>query len=255
MNDGGGNDIMNQVLRMLVSYVACAGIILLCMSHPVRADSFTVEDWDMGIGVGGNGDDHAGAAFLTPINPFVAQHAVTLPSDPATFAAAQYDISWLTNYGSFHIASQAVAASQASSTIGAEASGSLRFSVTEPLPLHIDSSWTYALPADWMMTQYGVAIGGESSQTSLFRQYYNRQTLPWEPSSGTLTIQGDVVLLPGETWRIQYVMNLAADAGPNHSAIGNGYVNLTITPEPASLAMMAPVVLLAFARRQRAASR
>lgn len=158
------------------------------------------------------------------------------------------DFAWGEIFGTFLIQSGQVAVGATSGSTFTWMDGGIRLSVAQALPLHIDALWSYDLPADFMRTQFGVNIYSPDDGAVLFHQEYIQQTLPWEPMSGTFPIQGDVILTPGETWLIQYSFRLEADAGPSFSALGEGYLNLQISPECSTLAFLAPL-LLVFPRR------
>jgi hypothetical protein len=221
--------------RFLAPVVVTLGCIL-ALPAGAFADSFSVSEWFLGIAAhNASVSEYQDASFETVQSPFVGEHSVSLTSSPSTTASAQYLIEYISNYGS-------------SSSVNTVASGGVRVAVTEPLPLHIESSWTYNMPADFMMSGFGVSIRSLTDQTLLFHEEYHPQTWPGDPWSGTLTIQGDVTLTPGHTWRLSYNMDLEADAGPGFSATGSGFVNFTISPEGSTLALLAPL-LLAVSRR------
>lgn len=229
--------------------IACSALTALLTALPfVKADEITITTWDLGVHVYGDGMDEDFSVVVQ--NPYNGS-LLAAPSGHASTAASQHEFAWSGGLGTFLTQSQQLAVGASGGSAFTTASDVLHLSVLEPLPLHISGSWTYELPADFMMTQFSVAIGGESSHTSLFRQEYTRTTFPGDPPSDTLLIGGDVVIPPGETWLIQYTMSLEADAGPNFSAVGAGYVNLQISPEGSTLALFFPL-LLALPRRRRA---
>jgi hypothetical protein len=239
---------INNLLFHHACYVACAmSSAVFSFSLPVRADAITISQWSHTVLVDppvGYDDD----GWTTVENPC---HRTISAQVGNSVSSSTLDFAWAEQFGRFLIHSNQVAVGASSGTTYTSASGSIRLVVTEPLSLNINAFWTYQLPADFMMSGFGVSIRSLTDQTLLFHEEYHPQTWPGDPWSGTLTIQGDVTLTPGHTWRLSYNMDLEADAGPNFSATGNGYVNLTITPEVSTLALLVPLLLVVSRRATR----
>jgi hypothetical protein len=242
---------MNHRFRVLV----CAGVysatVLLAVPSPARGDSFTVEHWALTVGVDNDWPDVAAATFSTIQNPFVNQHAVSLPSDPATTAAAQYDISWLINYpyGSFNIASQL--AVQDGDFIRSTASGVIYLHADSDLSLHLSGTFDYYLRGFAQMASIGFrAYDRDTDETMLYdAQSYYTDINPTGP--GTLTLSGNGILPGGRNYALQYLARIETGGYSSTVADGSGSINLVITPEPATLGLLAPLVLAGACRTKR----
>jgi hypothetical protein len=231
-----------------VGWIAvCSLLALGCALAPVQralADSLSVSEWFLGCGAHGPGSEYPYAFFETVQSPFVGEHSVSLTSSPATTASSQYLIEYMSGYGSFHIAAQQQAAALSSASVFTLAEGGIRVTTTEPMPLHIDASWTYGLPVDYMMATLLVEVYDPQSPVDIFGRVQGAGTFPGEPAFGTLSIEGDVTLPPGPTWVLRYSLTLyASDGTQAYAATGEGHVNFTITPEPAALTLVAPLLL------------
>jgi hypothetical protein len=238
------------VLLANVTLVVC----FACCPGAACADAI-VSEWALGVSVDATPGPSDSQTFITVQNPFTGAHSASIPGGQA---AAQYDISWLMDYAAFSISAQQTAQASATSNMYTGNAGRIRLTVTEPMPLHIDASWTYSLPVDFMQASMLVTVYGAQSHVTMFGYTNTDGTFPGEPASGTFTAEGDVILTPGETWILRYDLNLHPYSGTQgYSATGFGVVDFQITPEPATLALLAPL-LLAFhrpaARRRRTRS-
>lgn len=247
---------MSKYLRQdTLSLLAVLAALGLGSPAGARAASFTVEDWDLGIFVYRNGDDFAGDGFLTPINPFIAAHQVALPSNPATAAAAQYDISWLMNYGSFNIAAQLAA--QDGNSVRSLASGTiyLQSDVAFPLTLSVDAALNYNLPTYGLYASLGFAVRDVTANEYIFGTTQTYDSVTGPPAAGLLSITADVVLPANHQFRIQYGMGLDTFGYSSGLATADGHVNFTISPEPATAWLLALGALGLLKRTRRRRSR
>ena len=229
--------------------IPCFAVALTLVAQPVAA--IDVVAWGVGIGVdtGSHGSD--ARAFSTVQNPFVNQHSVTLPADPNTTVAAQYDFAWGEQFGQFLISSQEQAHGLATDTVHTEASGGFRMGVAEPLPMHIEAAFSYSLPADYMVANLLVTVFDAQNHVTIFGQEEEAQTLPGEPASGVLIISSDVLLPPGPIWTLRYSTSLDTYPGTaGFSAVGSGSVLFSI-PEPSSLCLALLPGLMQMIRRSR----
>jgi hypothetical protein len=227
--------------------------------HGALADSLSVTEWFLSCSANGPGSsDDPYAFFDTVQSPFVGEHSVSLTSSPCTTASAQYLIEYTSHSASFNISAQQTARALATSMVSTSNTAYIWLTSTEPMPLHIDASWTYSLPVDFMMASLLVTVVDPQREVTLFAEAQDAGTFPGEPAFGTLSIEGDVTLPPGPTWVLRYGLDLYASEGTQaYAATGDGHVNFTITPEPASLMLLAPVLLALrrpAVRRERAPS-
>jgi hypothetical protein len=232
---------MASPLRSLQCLVTCVAALIFFRSSLLYADSFTVQDWGLNVSVYGGSFDIAAASFETPQNPFVDQHAVTLPSNPATFAAAQYDISWLMDYGDFNISSQLAA--QDGHSVRSQASGVIYLQSDADLAFNIDALLNYDLPTWGVASYLSFTVWDVTAAQYAYRKSVGDDTFLGAPASGALSIASDFALPAGHQFRIQYQLILDTFGFSSGLATGDGHVNFTITPEPASLAMLAPLPL------------
>ena len=211
-----------------------------------RADSFTIDQWSLGVSAYRAWPDVAGVSITTVTNPLIASHQVSLPSDPRTTAAAQYLMSWMANYGSFRIDAQELVFHQASDTVWTSASGSISITPTEDLWLSIQGSYSYDLHG-WMSSDFDVWVGDPVSHVDLFNQPQTYDTIDGPPYYGTFYVNTDLVLPAGTTWVLGYLMRTFAEPGSgNLSGTGSGSLTFEVTPEPTTLTLLLPLLFMVF---------
>ena len=228
---------MVRITIILASLLALAG------AWSSASADLNVQGWGLAVEV----DDpetstYISHAFTTVVNPFLGQHSVALPNSPATTAAAQYDVSWLVNYGDFNISAQLAA--QDGHHVISEATGTIIIHTDTEAMLQLTGNLTYSLPGfsqvahisfqafdpvahEWFLQE------GESFSTDL--QY---------PASGTLNIAGSAPLPAGRNIRLQYYMILDTGGFSSTLAEAGGGVNMILTPEPACLVLFASLFLV-----------
>jgi hypothetical protein len=226
-------------------------VAVVSLGAPPRAlaDSFSVDQWGLTISVDSAWPDVAAATFHTVLNPFLNQHSVTLPSNPATSAAAQYDISWLVNYGSFNISAQLAA--QDGNSVRSLASGTVYLQADADLTLNLDSILNYNLPTGLLGAFLSFDVRDQTAGQYLLTRSAWYITYPDPTGPGTLSCTGDAALPAGHEFRVQYQMSLQTSGASSGLATADGFVNFTLEPlpEPASLALLTPL-LLALRRRR-----
>jgi hypothetical protein len=249
MGSGGGSNVMKRLVRFLASSAICAATILLWAPNPTHADSFTIEQWGFTVSVDNGWPDLAAATFHSVQNPFINQHAVTLPSNPATMAAAQYDVSWLVNYGSFNISAQLAA--QDGNFVDSLASGTIYLHTETDLSLHLNAAFAYNLPGSGQLARiYFRAVDRDTEETFLNDlDAYDTDISP--PGPGTLTLSGDTILPAGRNYRLQYSMRLLMGGSSSTLADGSGSMSFTITPEASTLTLLAPLLFVVSRRALR----
>jgi hypothetical protein len=77
--------------------------------------------------------------------------------------------------------------------------------------------------------------------------------MPGNPTSGTFSTQGDIIMPAGETWVMRYSMELHTWGDTTgYLATGSGFVNFQIIPEPSTATLLLlPLAALACHRRPR----
>ncbi len=200
------------------------------------ADSFAVDDWFVSATVSNFnlGDDSE--FFYTVQNPFNASHTATIA---ASTCQASYDFAWAEQFGTFLIQSTQTAEGVPTSMLVTDSSGYIYVTPSEALALTINAQWTFDLPVDYMHTTLLVRVFGAATHQVLFGQTTGGDTFPGEPASGTVTITGNAILPPGETWVLRYGMDIYTYGGTQgYMGTGNGYVNFQLSPEPASASVL-----------------
>ena len=168
----------------------------------------------------------------------------------ASQSSADVDLAWASSFAAFLMQSRQQAAGQASGFVRTSASGTIWITSSEDLLLSIDASWTFDLPAWQMGSSLGVGVAAVGSPVPLFSEsVYGQPEWPGGLSD-TITISGQVVLPAGQTWIIGYGMELQTERETQGlMATGSGYVDLQITPEPATALPLA-LTLCAMSRRR-----
>jgi hypothetical protein len=241
---------MKSPFGLPVSVVAGVATILVSAPSPAQADSFTVEQWGLTVSVDNGWPDLAADAFLTPINPFIAAHQVTLPSNPATTAAAQYDFAWAEEFGQFLIAAQLAA--QDGSSVSSTASGTiyLQSDTDTALTLSVDAVLDYNLPTYGLYAYLGFGVRDLTADQQLFSQSESWDSVLHPPGSGVLSITGNVLLPAGYQLRVNYGLTLDTFGASSGLATADGHVNFQITPEPSTATLLLlPLAALLYRRR------
>ena len=217
------------------------------LTAPLHGDTIAIPWWSPSVQVNspiGYDVDH----YETVENPC---HHDLFAQAADSVSSGSIDFAWGEVFGTFLIQSDQVARGTSAGSTWTWAEGNIWVTATQPVSLSISGNWQYSLPADWMQANIGATVKATDSSEYLFSEGDEAETLPGEPASGTLTIQGDVVLTPGHTWVMDWGLLLIAHQGTqNYLATGNGYVSFFISPEPVPLAFFAPL-LLAVPRHRR----
>ncbi len=205
------------------------------------ADAFVVTQWDVFCSVQRSStSEHHTVFFDTVENPFVNQHAVTLPSNPATSAAAQYDFAWAEQFGRFLVQAQNATRDGSASLTQSVASGSILVQAHEDLTFSCHSVYSYSCPATYLDVSTTVIVSSETTQQTLYLDGRAGGPFIGGPPAGTLTFSGGVLLPAGDTYRLRYSAQILSFGG-NSDVVGTGggFIDLQLTPEPASLALLA----------------
>ncbi len=224
----------------LVVGLVLGSLVLLAPVRPVSADEFTIGEWGFLVFTGTSWPDIAANGFSTVVNPFVNQHAVTLPSNPATSAAAQYDFAWAEQFGRFLVQAQNATRDGSASLTQSVASGSILVQAHEDLTFSCHSVYSYSCPATYLDVSTTVIVSSETTQQTLYLDGRAGGPFIGGPPAGTLTFSGGVLLPAGDTYRLRYSAEIVSFGG-NSGVVGtgSGFIDLQLTPEPTSLALLA----------------
>jgi hypothetical protein len=184
--------------------------------------------------------------FTAVQNPYHAAGFASL-ANPTTFAAAQYDISWLMDYGSFNISAQLAA--QDGHSVRSQASGVIYLQADSDLTFNIDALLNYDLPTWGVASYLSFVVWDITAAQYAYRESAGDDTFLGAPASGALSIASDFTLPAGHQFHIQYQLILDTYGFSAGLVTGDGHVNFTFTPEPATLTLLAPL-LLALRRRR-----
>jgi len=237
-------------MRSFAISVPLLAVFVLIAVQPVLGDAFTIDDWDLTIGVIAEWPDIVGDSFTVVANPFDESHAVSLGGSAAS---SSYDISWLLDFASFDIqAAQQAETSGSTSSITSVSTGYVLFTPDSDITFSVDAAYTYDLPA-WGFTAYfSVLVTDDETHENYFAYGDSISTFDGVPKHDTFTASGEGFIPAGRECRFLYRMMVDTVGSSELFATGSGHVSFTITPEPttASLLALGGLMLL---RRRRAA--
>lgn len=120
----------------------------------------------------------------------------------------------------------------------------------EDLAFSCHSVYSYSCPATYLGVSVSVIVSSETTQQLLYQDGRDGGPFPGLPPAGTLTFSGGVLLPAGDTYRLRYSAQILSFGG-NSGVVGtgSGFIDLQLSPEPATLALLA--VLLVLTRRCR----
>jgi hypothetical protein len=220
---------------------------LLALVESASAD-FTISSWGLLVDVSDySASEQDYSRFASVQNPFQASHTAALPSRGS--AAAEYDISWLMDYGSFNISAQLAA--QDGHSVESLATGTIYLQSDADLVLSLDSLLDYDLPTWGVASYLSFVVWDITADQYAYRESVGDDTFLGAPASGALSIASDFTLPADHQFRIQYQLILDTYGFSTGLVTGDGHVNFTFTPEPATLAMLAPLLLAFRCRRRR----
>ncbi len=230
-------------MRLCGIWLVVLGVVLAA-AGPARAASFTVTEWSLGTGVvGAPGSDWDVSTVVQ--NNFQENHYASAFNSTA---ASTFDFAWNDNFGRFLIEG-----THQAEDVGAVAksSGLIYFYANEPLAYDIDISYTYDLPGGALEAGFTIALVEDETHEVHLSGSYHEDTWTAGPVTGTLGIQDSGVLPANRLYWLQYSLELISYGNSGALGTGSGHVDLTLTavPEPASLAPLA--LLLLVARRRR----
>jgi hypothetical protein len=230
------------------SSIILAVLVVLAPAAPFANADTIVSRWGLLVEV----DDFSTSVSAldgttTVTNPLVASYAAILPTNPATRAAAQCDISWLMDYGSFNISAQLAA--QDGDSVRSQAYGTIYLQSDADLAFNIDALLNYDLPTWGVASYLSFTVWDITSAQYVYRNSVWDDTFLGAPASGALSIASDLNLPAGHQFRVKYDLRLDTYGFSTGLVTGDGHVNFTFTPELATLAMLAPLLLAFRCRR------
>lgn len=215
---------------------------------------FSVDQWSMDASFLANSNGSA-VFFETVANPFVDSGEVT---DRQSRSSTAFQFSWTDNYGDFLIDGSQRAVGQnpppypgASGFETCASEGGIYFTAYADLLFTLDAAYSYrfAGPAVLAELNFGLADDGPP-KLSYINEAREADSYTFSPPSGTLSIQDQVLLPGGRTYRLSYQQFLRAQGLTGATADGSGYIHFTLSeiPEPAAFF---PLALAALALRRR----
>lgn len=209
-------------------------LLLALRPQLVAASAFTIDEWDLTVGVVGNGEfvNQIDADEFTSVqSPFSASHQAMVGS---ANSFAEYDFIF-GETGSFRTETQQVSDVQDFQSHRSSVSGDIFVTAATDITISYDISYDYFLPTDSMTAQASFAVFEDGASTSLFSEFRNHNTI-LGLGPGTFSIQGEMLLAAGTTWRIDYFARLIADdSSAGGVGTGTGVFEFQLTPEPHSL--------------------
>jgi len=224
--------------------------IRLSSGESARGSDFAIDEWSFASGVyDGATGEHDFQGFITVQNPFQASHSAVVGGSTAT---TTYDFAWAEQFGSLLIQASHETEGVESGDMESFSSGFIWITPSEDILLTIDAAYSYDLPDDPMTARLETFVTNADSPVSLFDELVGYDTGLGVPASGTLTINGDVILPAGETWVFGYSMEIDTFSGTG-SAVGtsSGHISLTITPEPTTASLLALGAFMLLRRGRR----
>lgn len=233
-------------------------MVSFCMlaAAPLAAHGVTVSSWELATildAPGDNGGESHG--FTTVQNPFVDSH-IAMPV-PTSFSQAAYNFIWTELNASFQtsISHQAHDVPSPGSLYG-RTSGFIFVQPSIDSVLSVQSSYTYALPADSFLAQQTVLVRDMSTNMSIWSDSRAANSFGGNPVSGTLAVtNGAIQLIGGRKYLLSYDYRLQALSGDTDSTgTGTGGILWTLNPVPeiGSLFMLVFSIPLVLRRRHRA---
>ena len=203
---------------------------------------------------GNDGESHG---FTTVQNPFVDSH-IAMPV-PTSFAQAAYNFVWTELNASFQTSISHQAHDVPSPTsLYCRASGFIFVQPSLDSVLSIQSSYTYALPADSFLAQQTILVRDMSTNMSIWSDSRAANSFGGNPVTGTFAVtNGSIQLMGGRTYLLNYDYRLQAlSGGTDSTGTGTGGILWTLNPvpEPASLSTLAYSIPLLRRRRRRTAN-
>ncbi len=160
-----------------------------------------------------------------------------------------YDYSWLTDmaFGDFNTSFTHAIRSFRVATVS---TGQIFIIPGEDIRVTVNGSLNYwHTPGDEGAINYFATVRDMSTNADVFNEHRQGGNLYLLPSSGTLTIQAEAELSAGIPYRLRYGLQTdnTGDLPPTGIADASGFVNFHIEPlipEPATLALLLPAMLL-----------
>jgi len=205
---------------------------LLAVRADFAAASLNVSDWQLTTAVLDNSALSTVRDFeiLTTIsNPFQAAANTAVGPNTATTA---YDFAWSGDSGSFDID---MALNVETFRVDALSTGIILISPTTDLLMTIDASLVYAsVPGDLAFIGFNMKVLDATTFAAFFRENRRGGNLTLDPAVGTLSINGDVILPAGTTYRIDFRASNrnGSDPNPTGPITSSGFIHFDFQPIP-----------------------
>jgi len=209
-------------------------LLLTLRPQLVAASAFTIDEWDLTVGVLGLGEvatEVDGDEFTSVQTPFIDSHQVMVGS---AISSADHEFIF-GEFGSFRTETQQVSDAQDFESVTSSISADVIVTPIIDVTIQYAVTYNYTLPTDSMTAQASFAVFNEATGESLFSEFRNHNTI-LGLGPGTFSIQGETILPAGTTWRIDYFsLILADDSSAGGVGTGTGVFEFHLTPEPHSL--------------------
>ncbi len=237
------NRDLSESIRLLLSVLFAT----LSLTMQSMASEILIDEWRLGTRVG-IGSELVTGIHDVVVNPFSDSHTLALGN---SFANSFYQFGWDdSGLAEFLITANHAAAGTVGPLIQSLSSGNIWLTPSVESILTLDAVYDYALGNGDRQLNYAVGAGGGTGGIGV-----SHQIIPviGHPSSGQLTFHDELLLQPGVEYTLAYYMiHRSVSGSPDSLSSGSGSVQFSIIPipEPATGALLAPAMLLAFRRRR-----
>ncbi len=240
---------MKSLIRILGFAVS------LSLMPTAASPAIEVIDWNLTSSVGQSPGGSAGDGSNTPQNPYLETE---LAAFGISSASTIRNYAWSDSEAQFLATANLAAAGSGGGTamVSANSTAGIFVYASTDLLLETDVSFSYDLaPGDLearlIVSVYKLNPG--PPHVPLVRSEHIALPIVGHPPTGTFDVQHAMLLPSNESYYFSYVMMLWSYSGsPEVLSLGSGHANfsLVVVPDPATGALLAPAMLLAFRRRR-----
>ena len=228
---------------MIRPILVVLSLAVIASPSPVHG-GFTVEAWNLKTSASERVNGHSinDSETITSIsNPLLT--AIYAQVNDNSFSETEFNYAWFPSLATGHFNATITHAIRAPEA-RAVTDNQIFILPSEDLHLSISASLMYAhTPGDLGSVNFFTSIRDEATQQSVLSEHRRGGNLYFEPASGTLTINEEIILIAGTTYRLRNGIDSSntADLLPTGIIDVSADISFTITPvpEPASLAMAA----------------
>jgi hypothetical protein len=189
------------------------------------------------------------AFFETVQNPFIASHSAQL--GPGT-ASTKYGFAWGVDTGSFRVDAAHVTPDLGSTTYASLSTGSIDFTTTAPLVMHLTGRYDYSLPVARIDVAMGFVVFDVRFPVNFLSDVHRDDTFLNPPHSGTFTTDLTGIIPADCQCSLRYNMRIEAFGNTGALSTGSGFYQWTLAPvpKPATLALLLAGAPFAVRRRR-----